>query len=102
MVNALGLHFQNSTGNVDDFFFILANELHFHRARLDACEQWRVLRQNAQLAGFSRDDYHLRLTRKNRALGGNDGYLKCMGHCRVAAYCIVLAFSNASSMPPTI
>ena len=46
------LHFQNAAGDEHEFFGSVF-QLDTHRAWLDACDQWRVARLDAELARFT-------------------------------------------------
>jgi hypothetical protein len=64
----------------------------------DARDQRRVARVDAELADFARKDDELGLAREDRLLGADDVDVDGVGH----VYCSVFAFSNASSIGPTM
>jgi hypothetical protein len=103
-------------------------QLDAHRARLDARDQWRVARVDAQFAGFAGQRHERRLAREDRLLGAHHVHVNGIGHAfswlGVARETVVarisvhpaqrgtpdaepevqtfLAFSIASSMVPTM
>src|SRR5690606_13918236 len=93
--DAIGLHLQDAAGDEDELLFRAVWQLDAHRTGLDARDQRRVLRIDAELARFARQCDELRFAVEDRLLGAH----------HVDMYCIhfkVLAFSKASSMPPTM
>ena len=86
-------------------------------ARLDARDQRRVPRVDAEFAGFAGQNHEFRLAGEDLLFGADDVYVNGVCHVLLVQaggglgvrhfvsgprYCSVFAFSNASSMPPTM
>src|SRR5258706_5155032 len=96
------LDLEDSASHEDQVLFAATGRLDPHRARLDTRDQRCVPRIDAEFAGLARQDPELRLAGENLLFGPNDVYMNAVGDYRLSPYCSVLAFSNASSMPPTM
>ncbi|MCY1309301.1 hypothetical protein D9M70_593840 [compost metagenome] len=69
----LGLHFENTAGNEHELFAAVFL-LDAHRTRLDARDQRRVARQDAQLTRLARQRHELRLAGEDRRFRADDVY----------------------------
>ena len=67
-VTRAGLHFEDAAGDEDELFLAVVGRLDAHRAGLDARDQRRVARIDAELAGFARQRDELRLAGEDRLL----------------------------------
>src|SRR5258706_14112060 len=96
------LDLEDSASHEDQVLFTATGRLDPHGTRLDARDQRRMSRIDAEFAGLARQNHEFRLAGKNLLFAADDVYMKGIGHYRLSPYCSVLAFSNASSMPPTM
>ena len=71
------LDFQDAAGDEDKLFLAVVGALDAHGARLDAGDQRRVARQDAELALFAGQRDELGLAGEDALLGGDDVDLKC-------------------------
>ena len=68
--DAVGLHLKNAASD-EHKLLAAVGHVNAHRACLDARDQWRVARVNAQLARLTRQRNKARFARKNRLFGTN-------------------------------
>ena len=68
------LHFKNSACDKYELFFATCR-FDAHRTRLDAGDQRRVLRINAEFARFTRENHEFRFARVDALLGADDVYM---------------------------
>ena len=89
------LHLEDAAGDEDQLLLAAARGLDAHRARLDAGDERRVARIDAELARFAGQHDELRLAGEDRLLGADDVDVDGVCHrvCFVCAasapYCIV-------------
>src|SRR6188472_2729660 len=93
----IGLHFEKAALDEYELFGRAVRRLDPHGARLDLREQRRVARIDAELTHHARENDELRLARVDLLFGAHDVDVDRIGH-----YCSVFAFSNASSIVPTM
>src|SRR5262245_47539534 len=93
----LRLHFQDATGDEDELLLAAARRGDAHRAGLDARDERRVARVDAELARLARQHHELRLAREDALLGAD--YVDVQ---RGGGHQSFFAFSNASSIGPTM
>ena len=79
-VITLRLHFEYAARDEDQLFFAAARRLDAHRARLDARDERRVARIDAELARFARQHDELRLAGEDALLGADDVDVDGGGH----------------------
>ncbi|CAD5370185.1 hypothetical protein RA210_U120048 [Rubrivivax sp. A210] len=70
--NRARLHFEDAAGNEDELFLVIVGALDAHRARLDARDQRRVARQDAELTVLARQRDELGLAAEDALFGGDD------------------------------
>ena len=102
-VTHVRLHFENAAGDEDELFGP-SGLLDAHRARTDAGDQRRVARIDAELAGLAGQRDELGLAREDLLLGADDvDVMVCaIVRCVMITRQTFLAFSNASSIVPTM
>jgi hypothetical protein len=66
------LHFQDAAGDEDELFLAVVGALNAHRTGLDARDQRRVARQDAELAVFTGQRNELGLAAEDALFGGDD------------------------------
>jgi hypothetical protein len=66
------LHFEDAAGDEDELFLAVVGTLDAHRTGLDARDQRRVARQDAELAVFARQRDELGLAAEDALFGGDD------------------------------
>src|SRR3954463_11240440 len=99
----LGLYLEDATGNENQLLFTTPGRLDAHRAGLDTRDERRVARVNAELARFAGKRDELRLAGEDAFFGADDVDVNGGGgHVRHFPYLMVFAFSNASSMAPSM
>jgi hypothetical protein len=91
----------------DLLFVFPIGQLDAHHTGPDARDQRRVPRVDAELARLAGQRHELGCAGKDAFLGGNDIDLDGGGHglgglLASGCYCMPLAFSNTSSMVPTM
>src|SRR6185369_6076286 len=99
-------HLEDAAGDEDELFLAVVGAQDAHRAGLDAGDQRRVARIDAELAHLARQGDEARLAREDVLLDRDDVDVQ---RCHVSApvlwgrhHCTFLAFSNASSIVPII
>src|SRR5438034_1693567 len=100
-----GLHFEDPARDEDQLFLAAAGRLDPHRARFDARDKRRMFRIDAQFPGLAGKHHELGLARVDARFGADDVDVYRVWHVRVlrsCRYCSDFAFSNASSIAPTM
>src|ERR1039458_2177491 len=95
-----GLDLEDAAGDEDKLFLAVVGALDAHGSRLDPGDERRMPGVDAELAHLARPRRALRLAGEDPFLGRDDFDVE-RGHDRVS-YWIVLAFSMASSIEPTM
>ena len=99
--DAVGLHFHHAAGDVDHLFLAAVGGLDADGARLDAREQRHVLGQDAELAASPGAMTMVASPEKIACSALTMSTWKVLAMVS-SAYCSVFAFSNASSIVPTM
>src|SRR5262249_14928237 len=92
------LHLEDAARDEHQLLGGSARGLDAHRPRLDARDQRGMARADAELARLAREGDEFRLARPDALFGADD--VDVDGSC--GHYLSVFAFSNASSMVPTM
>lgn len=94
----LRLHFQNASGHEYQFFSGASGRLDAYLSGSDARDERSVSGIDAELTRFAWKHDELGFPRINRLFGADNVDVYGVGH----SYCSVFAFSNASSICPTM
>jgi hypothetical protein len=78
--HSVRLDFEDAAGDEDELLAAAVGLLDAHGARLDAGDEWRVARQDAELAALARQGDELGLAGVDALLGGNHVNVDGSGH----------------------